>query len=304
MVDVSIVIPVYRSEKILPHLIKKIYDVLTGKRFEIILVNDNSPDNSWNMILELKRSYPNIVGVNLSKNFSQHNAIMAGLNQAHGETIIMMDDDLQHPPEKIPDLISVINSGKDVCYTNYVERKHNKIKIVGSRVANYIAMVLLDKPKEIYLSSFKAISKALCETIIRYSGPYPYVDGLILQATKNYGIIDIPHNERFEGSSNYSTVKLVSLFIKMATGFSVIPLRMVSYLGVLTCLSGLIYSILIVINQLFFEKAVEGWSSMVIIVLVLGGVQMISLGIIGEYLGRVYLKLNEKPQFIIKDIIT
>ncbi len=304
MVDVSIVIPVYRSENILPHLVEQISKVLFNRKFEIILVNDCSPDNSWNSILELKKEYPNIVGVNLSKNFSQHNAIMAGLNHARGETVVMMDDDLQHPPEKLPELIKVINEGKDVCYTNYVKRKHKKLKIVGSKIANYIAMILLDKPKKLYLSSFKAISKSLCEEIIKYSGPYPYIDGLILQATKNYGIIDIPHNDRFEGRSNYSTVKLVSLFIKMATGFSVIPLRVVSYLGFLTFSSGLIYSIYIIINQLFFEKAMQGWSSTMVILLVLGGVQMISLGIIGEYLGRVYLKLNEKPQYIIKDIIS
>jgi glycosyltransferase involved in cell wall biosynthesis len=300
--DISIIIPVYRSEKILPELVSRIKTVLKNKKYELILVNDHSPDDSWKTIVELKKKNRFIKGINLRKNFSQHNAIMAGLNYATGKVVVMMDDDLQHPPESIIDLVSKIDSGFDVCYTRYKNRRHNVFKQFGSYFANLIAKLIIGKPTNLYLSSFKAVSQDVCKEMVRYDGPYPYLDGLILQLTNNIGIVDIEHQERFEGKSNYTLIKLFSLFFKMATGFSVLPLRIISYLGFSIILLGLAITVYVTVNFFLGNTEVQGWASTVIIVMVLGGAQMFSLGFIGEYVGRIYLKLNQKPQYTIKEV--
>ncbi len=305
--DLSIVIPVYRSEKILPALIERIGAALKRsgdiRSYEVVLVNDGSPDGSWQVIERLCAQYPMVKGINLRKNTGQHNAIMAGLNHAAGDVIVMMDDDLQHSPENIGELYAKVISGFDVCYTRFKERKHSLWKIWGSKINDKAAVILLDKPKDLYLSPFKAISGDVRNEIIKYSGPYAYVDGLILMVTNNIASIEVEHHERHEGKGNYSFVKGVMLWMKMATTFSIIPLRMVSFIGFMSSLIGFLSAVLLIIKKITMNVPVQGWASLIVTILLMGGVQLIALGAIGEYLGRAYININKKPQYVIKSKI-
>ncbi len=302
--DLSIVIPVYNSEDILPNLVKEIENYVNFiDNFELILVNDCSPDDSWRVIKELKEKYKFIKGVNLRKNAGQHNAIMAGLNNSNGEVIIMMDDDLQHSPSYIKNLYNEIKNGVDVCYTKFKNKKHKTWKIAGSKFNDLIANVLLKKPKDLYLSSFKSISKDIKDEIIKYDGAYPYIDGLIILTTNNISTIEVKHFDRFAGEGNYNLIKSTSLWLKMATNFSILPLRFATLMGSIISFISFILGTYFIILKLLFDSSPEGWTSIMVVILFLGGIQLISLGVIGEYLGRSYLKLNKKQQFIIKEVI-
>jgi undecaprenyl-phosphate 4-deoxy-4-formamido-L-arabinose transferase len=302
--DLSIVIPVYNSESILPELLTQIDKSIDFiEEFELILVNDNSPDNSWNIISELSEKYSFLKAINLRKNSGQHNAIMAGLNLAKGNVIIMMDDDLQHSPEYLNKLYNKIISGTDVCYTAFPEKKHKGWKILGSKFNDLVASILLDKPKGLYMSSFKAVSKEIKDEIITYDGPYVYLDGLILNATNNIAVLEVEHKERFDGDGNYNLIRSVSLWSKMATSFSVLPLRVATFIGLTISILSFLVGIYLVLLKLMTNSAPEGWTSLMVVVLFLGGIQLLSIGIIGEYVGRSYLKINRKKQYIIKEII-
>lgn len=301
--QLSIVIPVYNSFNILDELAKRIHEEINFvNTFELILVNDCSPDKSWEKISLLVEKYPFIKGINLRKNSSQHNAIMAGLNYACGDVIVMMDDDLQHSPQYIQNLYEKIHAGSDVCYTKFFKKKHASWKVLGSDFNDLVANLLLKKPKDLYLSSFKAISKAILPEIIAYDGPYPYVDGLILGITQSISVIEIEHNARFEGNGNYNFIKSLSLWLKMATSFSVLPLRVATYLGIIISLISFCLGIYYLFLGLFSDNIPHGWTTLIVVILFLGGVQLISIGIIGEYIGRSYLKLNKKYQFVVKEV--
>lgn len=300
--DLSIVIPVYRSAEIIPRLLDEIFSsVPPGLAFEVILVNDRSPDDSWPVIQRMAEHHSNVIGLNLRKNAGQHNAIMAGLREATGDVVVMMDDDLQHPPRYIPDFINEIKRGSDVCYSRFQKMQQKHWKVLGSRFNGLVANLLLDKPKDLYLSPYKAISKGVRDLIVTYDGPYPYVDGLILLHTDNISVIDVEHQERSIGEGNYSFRKSLSLWVMMATGFSVKPLRMATFMGLIISLFAFALIVGLIIYKLTFDIEIQGWASLATIGLFLGGVQLVALGVIGEYVGRSYLKLNCKPQAIVKE---
>jgi undecaprenyl-phosphate 4-deoxy-4-formamido-L-arabinose transferase len=299
----SIVIPVYRSQNILPQLVEEVQKAMESiglsGQFELILINDASPDGSWQVICGLAERYGFICGVSLRKNFGQHSAIMAGLHQVRGEVIVTMDDDLQHPPGSIKDLLHEIEAGADVCYTCYQGRQHAAWKILGSRFNNWVAGLLLDKPDGLYLSSFKAMRREVVREVIKYNGPYAYLDGLILDVTSSIRVIDIAHQPRREGEGNYNLKRSVSLWLRMATSSSLFPLRVAIMLGFsLTILSFVIGGALLIYKLLHPEVPI-GWTSLVVTILFIGGVQTFCIGMLGEYLGRAYLKINGKPQFVI-----
>jgi len=299
----SIVVPVYRSAPILPELVAQIgaemeREGLAG-RFELLLVNDCSPDNSWQVIRSLAEAHPFVKGITLRRNAGQHNAIMAGLNHACGEYIVLMDDDLQHPPSAIGDILRALSSGYDVCYTNYLNRQHALWKQLGSRFNDRMATLLLGKPKGLYLSSFKGMRHEIAQEVIRYDGPYTYIDGLILDVTRSITTVDIEHQERYEGESNYTLGRLLSLWMKMATSFSVFPLRLATYAGFTLAALSLIMIVVVVVQKLRHSDWPAGYASTIATILFIGGIQTLCIGMIGEYLGRAYLKLNRKPQFVI-----
>ena len=272
---------------------------LTG-RFELILVNDASPDGSWKVIQALTAQHGFVKGICLSRNFGQHNATMAGLNQAQGDIVVIMDDDLQHPPQTIMSLVTAVRDGYDVCYTRYINRQHAYWKRLGSWFNDRMASFLLRKPRGLYLSSFKALHRRVVLEVIRYDGPYAYVDGLILDVTHHITSVPIEHQARHEGKGNYDLRRSLSLWLKMATSFSIIPLRIASFTGMVLAAVSAILIVALVVQKLLHPETPAGWTSLVMTVLFVGGLQLLCLGVIGEYLGRAYLKVNHKPQFAIR----
>jgi polyisoprenyl-phosphate glycosyltransferase len=304
----SIVIPVYGSELVLPELVMQIsneVDKLESVRenYEIIFVCDRSPDNSWQVIQMLSKKHPQVFGILLRINAGQHNALMAGFARARGEVIVTMDDDLQHSPTDIQKLLYEIEQGYDVAYARFKNRNHALWKIAGSRINNIVAGYLMQKPKDLYLSPFRAMKSVIRDDILRYVGPYVYVDGLILSVTRNIASIDVDHHERYVGDSSYGLSKSLSLWLKMATNFSIVPLRLTSLLGLIFSGFGFCLAILLIIQKFTLNVMPVGWSSLIVTILIVGGVQLLALGMIGEYLGRVLLTINSRPQYVIAETV-
>lgn len=302
--DLSIVIPVYKSEGVLPELVAQIENSVNAlggkyKNHEIIFVCDHSPDDSWRIITSLASSHPQVRGILLRVNAGQHNALMAGLARASGEILVTMDDDLQHSPADISLLLRAIEQGSDVAYARFKTRKHALWKIAGSRLNDLVAGYLLRKPKGLYLSPFRAMTTTIRDEIVRYQGPYVYIDGLILSLTRNIAAVDVDHHDRYAGESGYSLSKSMSLWLKMATSFSIMPLRITSILGICLSALGFFMAFIFVLQKLFIDRMPDGWSSLIVTILVVGGAQLLSVGILGEYLGRVLLTLNARPQYVV-----
>lgn len=302
---VSVVIPVYNSEDCLDELAARLTEVLNdlGKTYEIVMVNDYSSDSSWGEITELCGKYGILKGINLRRNFGQDSAIMAGLNHSSGEFVIIMDDDLQHDPVDIPFLLAELVKGYDVCYARFTTKKQSWFKNFGSWFNDKVANLILKKPKEIYLSPYKAIRRGVADEIIKYDGPYPYVDGLIFRVTRNITQITATHYERYAGKGNYNLRKSMRIWLRLATNFSIIPLRIATTLGFASSGTGFILALILIIQHFLDGEAPVGWASTVVVILLLGGIQLVSMGIIGEYMGRVFLHQSKEPQFVIKEVL-
>ena len=300
----TIVVPIYRSEAIVEVLVEEVRAAMQSMglehSFELILVNDGSPDASWSRIVTLADRFLFVRGICLMRNFGQHNAILAGLRASVGNVVVVMDDDLQHSPADIARLLDAIKSGADVCYTAYLNRHHALWKRAGSWFNNLMATWLLRKPYRLYLSSFKAIRREVVDEIIKHDGPFAYIDGLILDVTRSITMIDIDHRQRLLGDTNYTLRKSISLWLIMATGFSVQPMRLASLLGLSLSTLSLLLSGAVIVDKILRPETQPGWTSIVAAVLFVGGVQLICLGLLGEYLGRAYLKINGKPQYAIR----
>ena len=304
----SIIIPVYGSELVLPELVSQIHAVLTQleeirESYEIIFVCDCSPDHSWQVIQTLSAKYPQVRGILLRMNAGQHNALMAGFAKAQGEIIVTMDDDLQHSPADIPKLLQEISQGYDVVYARFKNRQHAFWKVAGSRLNNLVASLLLQKPKDLYLSPFRAMKATILDDILRYCGPFVYVDGLILSVTRNISSVDVDHYERYAGDSGYSLRKSISLWLKMATGFSVVPLRLTSLLGMFFSCVGFFFAILFIIQKFTINLIPIGWTSLIVTILIIGGAQLLALGMLGEYLGKLLLTINSRPQYVLAETV-
>ena len=302
MINISIVIPVYNSGEILFELNKQMADALKEYNYELILINDCSPDNSWNIIKQLSEKYPNTIGINLRKNSGQDNAIMAGLNYCSGDYVVIMDDDLQHSPYDIPKLVNQCKNGFDVCYAKFKHKKQKWWKNLGSWFNGKVAEIIINKPKGIYLSPFEAINKDVVNEVIKYKGAYPYVQGLILRCTSNVTQRDVEHHNRFSGRSNFNFIRSLTVFLKLATSFSVVPLRIATFIGFISSVIGFLLIPYYLYLFFFTKEIIEGWTTLVVLILLLGGLVLLSLGIIGEYIGRMYLSINVKPQYVIKEI--
>jgi undecaprenyl-phosphate 4-deoxy-4-formamido-L-arabinose transferase len=303
--DLSIVVPVYNSAQLVPELVRRIADALAGHKaiasYEVILVNDCSRDASWQAIAQACERHAAVRGVDLRANAGQHNAIMAGLRAASGEVIVVMDDDLQHAPEDIGKLHARILEGHDLCYAAFRDPKHARWKVLGSAFRDLTARALLGVPRGIRISSFKAMRAAIAQEVVRYAGPFPYVDGFALMATRSVANVELEHHARPDGRSNYGLRESIFLWTKVAMNFSVLPLRLASWLGFGFAALGFLFAAYLVFQQLMFDRIpVPGWASLVVVILIVGGVQLLALGAIGEYLGRAYLHLNGKPQYVVK----
>lgn len=299
--EISIVVPVYYSEGCLEELARQVSTAVPVDH-ELILVDDGSRDNSWKVIQGLTRKYDNVVGIRLRRNYGQDNAIMAGLRKVRGNYVVIMDDDLQHSPADIMKLYEACGKEYDICYANFETFHHSQWKQLGSRFNGKMAEVLLGKPSEIYLSPFKIMNRDLVDEICNYSGPYPYVDGILLGLTSHITQIDLDHQDRFAGSSTYSVLQSLRVWLRHATGFSVAPLRFVSLGGAVVALLGFLLGIFYIAEYLFAGVDVPGWSSLVCAVLFLGGLNLMCIGVVGEYVGRNYMNVNKKPQYSIREV--
>lgn len=300
----SIVIPVYNGARSIGALVAALSALAVPGGHEIILVNDCSPDDSLAICRALLESaVVPMTLVNLSRNFGEHNAVMAGLRAARGAHIITMDDDLQNPPGEVLRLLQYTqSSGKEVIYTRYARKWHARWRNLGSRFTNRVADFVLDKPKGLYLSTFRCLSAFVARAVTDYHGPFPYIDGLILQATQEIGSLEVRHLPSARRRSNYTFRRLVRLWLNMFVNFSVMPLRLSTLTGFALSLLGLLGFAWVVIAALFSETP-AGWASLTAAVMLLSGVQLLILGLIGEYLGRLYLTINGKPQNIVKEIL-
>ena len=303
--ELSIIIPVYNSEKILENLKNKLIQTLTEKynNFEIIFINDASKDNSWKTIQKLCEKNKIIKGINLRKNVGQHNAIFAGLKNCNGKIIVTMDDDGQNLPESIPSLINELNKGFDICYANYKNKKHNFFRKFGSYINNLVASILFDKPYNLVLTSFRCFTSDIKNEILKFQSTYIYLDGLIFSTTSNVSQIYVDHKEREIGKSNYTISKLFGLWFRMAIGFSIVPLRLASTVGILLSITSLVIAVWLIFFRSMSSSIPLGWTSLMVIILFLGGIQLLALGLIGEYLGRTYITINNSTKYSIKNKI-
>jgi glycosyltransferase involved in cell wall biosynthesis len=300
----SIVIPVYRGAASIGILVDALAALQIAGGHEVVLVNDGSPDNSAEICRELaQRTDVSVTFVNLSRNFGEHNAVMAGLRQARGDYIITMDDDLQNPITEVVKLFEHARAGGwDVVYTYYARKQHAAWRNLGSRFANKVADVLLDKPRGLYLSSFRCMSAFVAHNVTAYEGPFPYVDGLILQVTQQIDSIPVEHVARASGESNYTLRRLIRLWLNLFINFSAMPLRISVVAGFVIGLLG-IGGFVIVIAEALLRAPPPGWASLMAATLLISGVQMVMLGILGEYLGRLFLTANRKPQSLVREIV-
>jgi undecaprenyl-phosphate 4-deoxy-4-formamido-L-arabinose transferase len=299
---------VYHSADCLEALYSAISEVLVplGVRYEVILVNDYSPDESWAVIEELCRCHANVVGVDLRRNFGQDNAILTGIRLARGQYIAVMDDDLQHDPHDLPSLVSGLEAGFDVVYAQFRKKRQKFWKNLGSWSAGKVAEWVLNKPKDIYLSPYKVFRREVADLICNYHGAEPYIDGLLLQVTSRITQVPAEHRSRYSGKSTYTLLKSIRIWTRIAFSFSVKPLRLVTVLGLAFSVLGVLLGIAVILYRLSspesFPESTAGWASLIVAVLFLGGIQMIFFGILGEYAGRTYLRVNDQPQTSIRAI--
>ena len=301
----SIVIPIYKAEHSIKKLVEEVLATFLKKDLEIILVNDCSPDNSHQECLEIyDKNNDLITYIKLAKNMGEHNAVMAGLNYAKGDWAIIMDDDFQNPPKEALKLYEYANQNTfDIIYGNYKKnKKHSFFRNFISKINDKTANWILKKPRNIYLSSFKCINKKIINHLISYKGPYPYIDGLILSNTSNIGSIEIEHSERVSGRSGYTPLKLLKLYGNLFTNFSTIPIHFFSVSGIIITLIGFIFGLFVVIEKLMNPEMIAGYSSLLSIIIFFSGIQLIFLGLIGEYVGKILKNENRENQFLIDTI--
>lgn len=302
----SFVIPCYRSEHTILQVIEEIKNKMTERpeyTYEIITVNDNSPDNVLQVLLDHAASDSSLKVVDLTRNFGQHAAMMAGLSHASGEKIVFLDDDFQCPTDHLWELLAPLDEGYDAAYANYSfdERNESFFRVLGSKINDAMACSLLDKPKDLRVTNFIAFKSFIAEEILRYKNPYPYVDGLILRSTRKIAMVPMADRERLSGSSTYTLRKLISLFSNGFTAFSIKPLRIATFIGCVSSFFGFALGLFIVIRKLMYPLEIDaGYSSLMAVILFIGGMIMIMLGICGEYIGRIYISLNNSPQYVIR----
>lgn len=305
---ISFVIPCYRSSQTLPGVIQEIKDTmktLKNYEYEIVLVNDSSPDDTFSVITGLCRENDNITGINLAKNFGQHAALMAGFHYVKGDVVVCLDDDGQTPACEVGRLLAGIEEGADVVYAKYNHKHHSGFRNFGSHVNEVMTRIMLGKPKDLYVSSYFAAKRFVVDEMIRYEYAYPYVIGLVLRTTKNIVNVEIDHRDRQAGESGYTLKKLLGLWFNGFTAFSVKPLRVATVTGTICALCGFAYGIYTIIKKIFIQPPdlVIGFSALMSVIVFMGGMLMLMLGLVGEYMGRMYVSMNNSPQYVIREIV-
>lgn len=305
MKKVSFVIPCYRSENTLPHVITEIDEKMETLKqrytYDIFLVNDCSPDDTLGTIRKLCKEHANRKAISFAKNFGQHSALMAGLRYSDGDYVVCLDDDGQTPANEVDKLLDKLEEGYDAVYAKYEHKQHSAFRNLGSLVNERMTRIMLGKPSDLYVSSYFAVKKFVVNDMIRYENSYPYVIGLVLRATKNITNVAVQHREREAGTSGYTLGKLLGLWFNGFTAFSVKPLRIATGLGAGCAVLGFLYGIYTIIKRLVLPEVPMGFSSLMAATVFFGGMIMLMLGLIGEYVGRIYICLNNSPQYVIRE---
>ena len=300
---ISVVVPVYNSQESLKLLVTRLKSVLQtcADVFEIILINDGSLDNSWRVIEELVDTFEFAKGLNLMRNYGQHNALLAGIRAAQYDIIVTIDDDLQHPPEEIPNMLEKLNEGYDVVYGTPQTEQHGLCRNLASQISKMALWSVMNVKIARNVSAFRVFRTQLRDAFSDYWGTHPSIDVLLTWGTKRFGAIPVKHMQREEGRSNYTFVRLVTHAINMVTGFSTLPLRIASILGFSFTLFGFFVLAYVVVRYLISGTPVAGFPFLASIIAIFSGVQLFALGIIGEYLARMHLRLMDRPSYAIRE---
>lgn len=307
MSKLSFVIPCYGSELTIEGVLDEIHSVMEQKPgfdFEIICVNDCSPDNVWDVLKKRANDNAKIIIINLTKNMGKACAVIAGYSFVSGDFIVDLDDDGQCPLDRLWDLFSAIECGNDIAYAGYPLKKQSAFKNFGSDINAFMAHHLIGKPKNLTTSNFSIKRRFVIEEAKKYKGPYPYLSGLFMKVTNKIVNVSMEERNRAAGHGNYTFRKSFALWMNGFTAFSIIPLRISSLVGLLTALAGFIFGIYIIIRKLFFyPDMITGYPSTMAVLLFVGGMIMLMLGMLGEYVGRIYLSQNGLPQYVIREVI-
>ncbi len=305
-IDVSIVIPVYNSAAMLPALHVRLQTVLrgTGKSFEVIYVDDGSQDASWSVLEQIQEQDPShVVAVQLMRNYGQHNALMCGFRHLRGDYVVTMDDDLQHPPEELPKLLAAIeDSDLDLVYGAYDQKRHGTTKNIASWVVNQFYRIVFQSL--VNVTAFRILRRELLETVLSYSLNFTFIDGLFAWNTCRIGEVAVAHHPRAQGRSGYRFGKLMTLALNLFTNFSLLPLQFMSLCGVGAAITGLLFGLYYLYLHMTASITVPGYASTIVSILVLGGLQLLGLGIMGEYVGRLHLNVNHKPQYSVRQVMS
>ena len=301
---ISVVIPVYNSAQTLRELTERLEKVLrdlVGKSYEIVFVNDGSADSSWDLLKNIASTNDKIVAVNLTRNFGQHNALMCGFLYAQGEFIITLDDDLQNPPEEIPKLFKEIHTGYDVVYGIFGSKQHSRFRNLGSALIQFVYRKTFNV--DVRISSFRIMKRHIVHRILSYERSFTFIDGLISWFTASIGNVYVEHQERKIGSSGYSLHRLIVLALNMMTNFSIALVQVASLVGLTFAFTGFAFGIYFLCKKIFLGIPVSGFASTIVAITIFSGVQLLTLGILGEYIGRIHINVSKRPQYAIRNIV-
>lgn len=298
--SISVVVPVYNSEATVDELVARILETLPGPETEVILVNDGSGDASWSKIVALAAANPAVRGLDLARNFGQHNALLAGIRAARGEVIVTLDDDLQNPPEEIPKLLECLGA-TDVVYGTPVERSYAFWRNVATRLVRASLRGPMGAQVAAWVGPFRAFRSDLRRAFDSFEGPDVSIDVLLSWGTSRFAAVPVAHREREFGQSSYSFGKLSSLALTMLTGFSTRPLRIASLLGLTSTLFGVLVLVYVFIRLILDGNPVPGFPFLASLVAIFSGAQLLTLGIIGEYLGRVHARTMDRPPYAVRE---
>ena len=300
-----VVIPCYNSSASIEQVVQRTEKTIKEDNrydYEIICVNDYSPDNTLDVLRKIASLNTKVKVISLSRNFGQHGALMAGFHYITGDIVLCLDDDGETPPEMMFKLIDkLVDEEYDLVSARYQHATRGVVRELGSKLSFAMSHFLVGRPKDVELNSFYTFRSYIIKEVIKYNNPYPFVHGLILRVTKNMTNVDIERDKRISGESGYSMKKLIGLWMNGFTAFSEKPLRLATYLGGISSAAGFIAAIVVLIKKIINPDMPVGYASTIILMLVLFGIVMLILGLLGEYIGRMYISINNAPQFVVKE---
>ena len=300
--SISVVVPVYNGESSLPELIQRLQRVLssTADGWEVILVNDASSDQSWQIIQLAASQNPGVRGFSLMRNYGQHNAILCGVRAARHEIIVTLDDDLQHPPEEITRLVAAIEEGFDVVYGTPDKEQHGFLRNLASRLTKLALQHAMGAQTARQVSAFRAFRTQVRDAFAGYRGPYVAFDALLTWGTRRFGAVVVRHDPRKHGQSNYTLLKLIVTALNLTTGFTAIPLHFASLMGLLFTVFGFAVLVYVTAQYLVHGGSVPGFPFLASIIALFSGAQLFALGIIGEYMARIHFRMMDQPSYVVR----